>query len=328
MKALVYRRQDDAALEERQTPSPGPEEALVRMRRVGICHSDIVLLEGDYTIPVTYPVVPGHEWAGEVVEVGRSVSEVQPGDHVVGEVVVGQHGAHHFGFTIDGAASEYFTVRAEWLHRVPDSLSWAQAALVEPFSIAYNATVALGGVFPGDVVAVFGAGPIGLLSVLAVRANGGRAVVIEPSESRRERGSALGASAALDPRAPDAADRIAEATAGRGFDGIIEASGSPNAMAQALEVAADGGRIAYVGINVAANPAARMGMIQQKSLRIQGAVGSAGLWPRVIRLLASGVVDPTPIVTATYPLSRALEALDAAHDTASQIKVHITADDA
>ena len=183
---------------------------------------------------------------------------------MVGEVVVGQHGGHHFGFTIDGAASEIFKVRAEWLHPIPESLSWTQAALVEPFSIAYNATVALGGVYPGDVIAVFGAGPIGLLSVLAAMANGGRAVVVEPSASRRERALALGASAALDPRAADIGDAVAETTNGRGFDGVIEASGSPAAMAQALQVAADGGRIAYVGINVGATAEARLGLIQQK----------------------------------------------------------------
>ena len=175
-------------------------------------------------------------------------------------------------------------------------------------------------------IAVFGAGPIGLLSVLAAMANGGRAVVVEPSESRRERALALGASAALDPRAADIGDAVAETTNGRGFDGVIEASGSPVAMAQALEVVADGGRIAYVGINVGATAQARLGLIQQKTLSIRGASGSAGLWPRVIRLLASGVVDPTPIVTATFPLSQALEALDAARDTTNHIKVHIRPD--
>ena len=272
MKALVFRSQDDPAVMDVDAPIAGPEEVLVRSRRVGICHSDIVLLEGDYTIPVTYPVIPGHEWAGEVLEVGPGVTDFTPGDHVVGEVVVGQHGGHHFGFTIDGAASEIFKVRAEWLHPIPESLSWTQAALVEPFSIAYNATVALGGVYPGDVIAVFGAGPIGLLSVLAAMANGGRAVVIEPSESRRERALALGASAALDPRAADIGDAVAETTLGRGFDGVIEASGSPAAMAQALQVAADGGRIAYVGINVGATAEARLGLIQQRSLSIRGAV--------------------------------------------------------
>ena len=186
MKALVFRSQDDPALMDVDAPSAGPEEVLVRSRRVGICHSDIVLLEGDYTIPVTYPVIPGHEWAGEVLEVGPGVTAFTR----QATMWSARSSSASTAATTSGSPStaqrpKIFKVRAEWLHPIPESLTWTQAALVEPFSIAYNATVALGGVYPGDVIAVFGAGPIGLLSVLAAMANGGPAVVIEPSESRR-----------------------------------------------------------------------------------------------------------------------------------------------
>jgi L-iditol 2-dehydrogenase len=104
---------------------------------------------------------------------------------------------------------------------------------------------------------------------------------------------------------------------------VIEAAGSPAAMAQALELATHSARVVCVGIDVGGIAHAKLGLIQSKALRITGVIGSAGLWPRTIRFLASGVLDPTAIVTATFALSAALEALDAARDTASNIKVHL-----
>jgi L-iditol 2-dehydrogenase len=206
---------------------------------------------------------------------------------------------------------------------MPDALTWQQGALVEPTSIGYNAVKTLGGVLPGDVVGVFGAGPIGLLTMLVAAANGASVVVIEPAQRRRALALELGARAAVDPTEAGFRDAVADLTSGRGFDGIVEASGSPAAMALALEVAAEHARLAYVGIKVGATTQATLGLIQSKALHIRGAVGSAGLWPSVIRLLASGTVDVGRIVTAAFPLTSALDALDAARDTARQIKVHI-----
>jgi threonine dehydrogenase-like Zn-dependent dehydrogenase len=133
----------------------------------------------------------------------------------------------------------------------------------------------------------------------------------------------IGATAALDPTAHDFADGVAELTGGRGFDVVIEAAGSPAAMANALEVAGQEARVVYVGIDIGAEVPAKLGLIQSKALRMRGLIGSVGLWPRTIRFLASGKVDATSIVTATYPLADALDALDAARDTASNIKVHL-----
>jgi L-iditol 2-dehydrogenase len=323
MKALVFSRQDVADVIDRDVPTIGPDEALIRSHAVGICHSDFELLEGRYIIPFEYPITPGHEWAGKVVEVGASVAGIRPGDRVVGECVVGPGGRDHFGFNISGAAAEYFKVKAEWLHVIPDSLDYKQAALVEPFSVAYNAVTCLGGVDPSDTLAILGGGPIGLLSLLAAAANRARVIVIEPQAQRREIAKDLGASAALDPTAADFRDAVSDVTAGRGFDGVIEAAGSPAAMALALEVAGHSARLAYAGINVGSTAPAALGLIQSKALRIRGLIGSAGLWPQTIRFIASGAVDPSRIVTAGIPLARATDALAAARDTTNNIKVHI-----
>jgi 2-desacetyl-2-hydroxyethyl bacteriochlorophyllide A dehydrogenase len=323
MKALIFQAPHQAVVTEIGDPQIGPDEVLVKSHAVGICHSDFELYEGRYIIPVSYPIIPGHEWSGEVVETGAAVRGFTPGDPVVGECVVGPAGRDHFGFSIDGADAEYLKARGEWLHKLPEGLSFTEGAMVEPLSVAYNATVLAGGVDPADVVAVLGGGPIGLLCVMAAAANNAAVVLVEPQASRREKGLQIGARASLDPTAHDFADGVAELTGGRGFDVVIEAAGVPAAMAQALEVAGQEARIVYVGIDVGGEVPAQLGLIQSKALRLRGLIGSVGLWPRTIRFLAGGAVDATAIVTATYPLADALEALEAARDTARNIKVHL-----
>jgi 2-desacetyl-2-hydroxyethyl bacteriochlorophyllide A dehydrogenase len=323
MKALIFEAPHKATVSDIADPEIGPDEVLVKSHAVGICHSDFELYEGRYIIPVSYPIIPGHEWCGEVVETGSAVSSLAPGDVVVGECVVGPAGRDHFGFSIDGADAEFFKARGEWLHRLPEGLSFTEGAMVEPFSVAYNATVLAGGVDPADFVAVIGGGPIGLLCVMAAAANNATVVLVEPQAGRRDKALEIGAAAALDPTAPDFAEGAAELTSGRGFDVVIEAAGSPTAMATALELAAQEARVIYVGINVGARVPAQLGLIQSKALQLRGLIGSVGLWPRTIRFLASGAIDATSIVTATFPLDAALAALDAARDTVSNIKVHL-----
>ena len=323
MKALVFEAPERAVVAELEPPEIGPDEVLVRSHAVGICHSDFELYAGRYIIPVEYPIIPGHEWAGEAVEVGRDVRGLAPGQRVVGECVVGPGGRDHFGFSISGANAEFFRARAEWLHVLPDSLSYTAGALVEPFSVAYNATHSAGGVDPSDHVGVIGGGPIGLLCVAAAAAHNATVTLVEPQESRRTKGLELGAAHALDPTAADFRAAIEETTEGRGFDVVLEAAGAPAAMASALELAGHGARLVFVGIDIGSSAPAKLGLIQSKALQIRGIIGSAGLWPQTIRFLASGAVDPAAIVTARFPLADALDALDAAQDTAHNVKVHI-----
>jgi L-iditol 2-dehydrogenase len=323
MKALVFEAPERAVVAELDQPEIGPDEVLIKSRAVGICHSDFELLDGRYIIPVSYPIIPGHEWSGEVVEVGKDVEGLVPGDAVVGECVVGPGGKDHFGFSVSGADAEYFKARAEWLHKLPEGTSHTVGALVEPFSVAYNAVLGAGGMDPSDTVAVVGGGPIGLLTVLAASATNARVVLVEPQEHRRAKALEMGAHGVLDPTADGFADAVADVTQGRGFDVVIEAAGAPQAMASALEIAGLSARLVFVGIDIGGSAPAKLGLIQSKDLRIRGIIGSPNIWPKTIRFLASGVVDPTAIVTATYPLDDALEALAAARDTASNVKVHI-----
>lgn len=325
MRALVFEAPHRAVVAELEPPEIGPDEVLIRSRTVGICHSDFELLSGQYIIPVSYPVIPGHEWSGEVVKVGATVDALRPGDAVVGECVVGPGGRDHFGFSISGAQAEFFKARSEWLHKLPEGMSHSVGALVEPFSVAYNAVLSSGGMDASDTVGIIGGGPIGLLCVLAATATNARVVLVEPQGHRRTRGLELGAHAVLDPTTDDFDAGVQEITQGRGFDVVIEAAGAPKAMASALEIAGHSARLVFVGIDIGGTASASLGLIQSKELRIRGVIGSRHIWPKTIRLLASGVVDPTAIVTARFPLESALDALDAARDVGRNIKVHVEA---
>ncbi|MBO0851641.1 MAG: zinc-binding dehydrogenase, partial [Pseudonocardia sp.] len=317
MKAVQFSDADKLILADIDPPSISADEVLVAPRSVGICHSDFELLSGRYIIPFNYPIIPGHEWAGEIVEVGREVTGLRPGDRVVGECVIG---SEHFGFSISGAAAEYFVARPEWLHRVPDGLTDTQAALVEPFSCAYFAATRVENLNASDTVVVFGAGPIGLGCVAVASTMGARVIAAEPNPARSDLARRLGADEVVDPTSGGFFDTVAELTGGRGADVVMEASGQPVAMAAALEVAGFDGRLVNIGIDVGRTAEARLGLIQSKQLRIRGTIGSPGVWPRTLRFLARTGLDLSPMVTARFGLDRAPDAYAAARQTSVNVK--------
>ena len=321
MRALQFMGPDRVEVNEIDRPDLAPDDVLVASRSVGICHSDLELLAGRYIIPFEYPVIPGHEWAGEVVAVGREVKAWAAGDRVVGECVIGQD---HFGFSISGAAADFFVTKEAWLHRLPDNLSWTQGALVEPFSCGYYATLRADNVDASDSVLVLGAGPIGLGVVAASVGRGARVLVAEPNAARGDLARQLGAEVVVDPLEESFVDRVAELTEGDGASVVIEASGKPEAMATALEVAAFRARIVYIGIDVGGSAPARLGLFQSKELQARGIIGSPGVWPQTLRFLSRSGVDLSPLVTSSYRLAEADQALDAVREDVSQVKVHIT----
>ena len=320
MKAVQFQDVGRLALADVDRPSVKADEVLVTLRAVGICHSDFELLEGRYIIPFDYPIIPGHEWTGEIAEVGRDVTDFEPGDRVVGECVIGDD---HFGFSLSGAAAEYFVARPEWLHRVPDELSDTQAALVEPFSCAYFAAMRADNLNAGDTAVVFGAGPIGLGCVAVASALGARVIAAEPNAARGELARRMGADEVVDPTAEGLVDRVMELTGGRGADVVMEASGQPVAMAATLEVAGFAGRLVNIGIDVGRSAPARLGLIQSKQLQVRGCIGSPGVWPQTLRFLARTGLDLSPMVTRRFDLAEAPDAYAAARRTDENVKVHI-----
>lgn len=321
MKALRYVAENTAQVDELPIPEIADDEVLVAARSVGVCHSDIELLEGRYIIPFQYPIIPGHEWSGEVMAVGSKVTGLKKGDGVVGECVIGDD---HFGFSISGAAAEFFIAKESWLHKLPEGVSWTNAALVEPFSVAYYALMRVGNVNASDTLVVLGAGPIGLCVTAASAKLGAKTIVVEPSEHRRQKALSLGAQFAVSPDELDAV--LARETGGRGANVVIEATGRPDVMAQALEIAAFKGRVGYIGIDVGRDAPAKLGLIQSKELTITGSIGSPGVWPDTLRFMAQAGIDLTSLVTQRFDVDAATDAVEAARNPAETIKAHIEFD--
>ncbi|MGA7816863.1 zinc-dependent alcohol dehydrogenase [Caballeronia sp.] len=297
-------------------------EVLIRTRAVGICHSDYELLGGRYIIPISYPVTPGHEWCGEVVEVGRLVSGLDVGDRVVGECVVETpERLHHFGFSMDGADREYFAVQPEWLHKLPANLDDTTGSLIEPFTCGYYAVMRSGGTNASETVVVSGGGTIGLCAAAAAIGMGARVIVIDPVARRREAALKLGADFVLEPT-DDVIERVKALTGGKGAELVIEASGHDSSLGKAFAFAAEEGRVSMVGISIDRMVTANLGQIQMRNLTVRGCIGSPGVWPAAIRFLEKTGIDLSPIQTHRFDLKDALEALNVAQSEC--IKVTLT----
>ena len=299
MKALVINKPGELQVKDLPTPAIGADEVLVRMRAVGICHSDYELYSGKYIIPIDYPVIPGHEWSGEVVETGKAVSGLKPGDPVVGECVIesGEE-VDHFGFSINGAYSQLFKARPEWLHKLPEGVSFKTGALVEPFTCGYYAIEANGRTNGSETVIVSGGGNIGLCAAAAARGMGARVILVDPLPLRRAAAEKIGVDVTVDPSAGDAVAKVLELTGGKGADLVIEASGHDSSLAAVLDYVRTGGRVTFVGISIGRKIPVELGKIQGKSLTIKGTIGSPGVWPAAMRFLARTKLNLSPISDA------------------------------
>ncbi len=321
MKALIFDEPKKPVVTQVQMPAITANDVLIKSRRVGICHSDYELLAGNYIIPISYPVTPGHEWVGEVVEVGRNVTGLAVGDRVVGECVIKTpERIHHFGFSMDGADREFFAARPEWLHKLPDTVSDAQGALIEPFTCGYYAVLRNGGTNASETVVVSGGGTIGLVSAAAAIGMGARVIVVDPVPLRRDIAKRLGAEATVDPSAGNAVEAVHELTKG-GAHLVIEASGHASSLANVFDYARAEGRVSMVGINIGQKFPVELGKIQIKDLTVRGCIGSPGVWPGAIRFLEQTGINLSPIQTHTFALDDALTALELGKNPQEAVKI-------
>jgi L-iditol 2-dehydrogenase len=323
MKALVFEKPEQPIVTDVPVPKIKDTEVLVKTAAIGICHSDYELLAGRYIIPISYPVTPGHEWSGEIVEVGKSVKGFAVGDRVVGECVVRTpERLHHFGFSMDGADREYFPVDPAWLHKLPAGINNKTAALIEPFTCGYYALHRAGGTDASETVVVSGAGPIGLVTAAAAVGMGARVIVLDPIPHRRETANKLGAEA-FDPTAGDAVETLREMTHGRLADVVIECSGHDASLANVFNYVREEGRVTMVGISIGRKVPVVLGDIQLKNITVRGSIGSPGVWPAAIRFIERTGIDLSPIQTHEFPIAEAAEAFAFGKDPTKSIKITI-----
>lgn len=307
-------------------PSPGPGEVLLKMEAASICGTDIHLFKWDPWAAeiMKPPTVLGHELAGRVVAMGSDVTRVKEGDlvgvesHIVDWTCAQcRAGRMHlcrnlrvFGAHVDGGFAEYVVVpQANAIES--NGLEPAVVALQEPMGNAVHA--AFEEPIEGRSVAVTGCGPIGLMSVAIAKASGATWVVATDVEPYRlEIARRMGADLALDAREPDTVQRIEEATNGDGVDVVLEMSGSPQALDQALQFVTRGGRISLLGIFASPVEVHLSDLVIQKGLRLYGVYGRRiyETWERTQSLLRSGAVDPTPLITHRFDLADWEQAFD------------------
>ncbi len=321
MKALIFDEPKKPVVTQVQRPSMTENDVMIQSRRVGICHSDYELLAGQYIIPISYPVTPGHEWVGEVIEVGKNVKNLKAGDRVVGECVINTpERIHHFGFSMDGADREFFAARPEWLHKLPDAVDDAKGAMIEPFTCGYYALMRNGGTNASETVVVSGGGTIGLVTAAAAIGMGARVIVVDPVPLRRKIAAKLGADGTVDPSDGNAVTAIMDMTNG-GADLVVEAAGHASSLASVFDYARPEGRVSMVGINIGQKFPVELGKIQIKNLTVRGCIGSPGVWPAAIRFLERTRLDLSPIQTHTFKLDDALAALELGVKPQEAVKV-------
>jgi threonine 3-dehydrogenase len=305
-------------LELREVPEPvvGINDVLVKVRRTGICGTDLHIESWDPWAAKTIvpPLVVGHEFVGEIVEVGSNVADFAPGDLVSGEghVVCGRCRhclagrrhlcAHTVGLGVgrDGAFAEYVALpMANVWHHWP-GIAEEVAAIFDPFGNAVHTALA----FPvlGEDVLITGAGPIGLMACAVVRHAGARFVVVaEPNPVRRAIAARMGATVAVDPRERDLGDVQRELGMVEGFDVALEMSGNPAAIRSALDNMAHGGSIAILGIPTE-DISLDVNEIVFKLLTIRGIYGREmyETWYKMTVMVQSGL-DITPVITHRFP---------------------------
>jgi threonine dehydrogenase-like Zn-dependent dehydrogenase len=345
-------RYPELAIADVPDPEPGDEDVLIRIRACGICGSDIHCRQKDgegyllFSGPLSLPCILGHEYAGEVVDAGSQVKTLKRGDRVAAEGMLwcglcepcrrGRPNQCLFlkmvGFTAPGAFAEYIVTHEKYCWKIdrlgefiPEDRLFDAGALIEPAGCAYNGLFVTGdGFLPGAAVAVFGAGPIGLMAAALSRAAGAsRVIAFDYSPERLDLAAKLGADAVFNVRDLSASgtgpgDLLLEETGGAGADVIVEAAGAASETLPGM-IAGLGpnGRIVYLG-RVDTSARLDFNPLVSGGNRLAGSRGHAGggIFPSIIRLLAAGRMNPLPMITGKFTLPDILKAME----TAASIK--------
>ena len=315
--AVVNYAPEKGSVEIREIEKPiiGEEDVLLEVANVGVCGSDLHQWTADHSWPVNYPVVLGHEFAGNIVEVGSKVINWKEGDRVVSETAavidtnnpMSKIGLYNldptrkgFGYGVNGAMTRFVKVPARCLHKVPDEIPFEHACLTEPCCVAYSAVVENTGLKPGDRVIVLGPGTIGILCAAMARLCGAQVAVVglEADRPRLEIAKQYGCETIIGDATEWAFKRD-----GLGADCVIDAAGSSITLKIAMQLVRPNGKITKVGWGP--QPLGfNLDPLVQKNIRLQGSFShNWPMWERVLALLASGQLNVKPIIGGVWPVT-------------------------
>ena len=340
MKASRFMGNMTFAVEDLPVPQAGPGELVVRNKVCGVCGTDVHIYHGEPgSADVNPPVVLGHEYSGEVVEVGEGVTGFAVGDHVTidpniycGHCPYCQNGKKQLcpsmeaiGVTRDGGFAQYSLIPASQAFKLDPTVSWEAAAMAEPLACCLHG-IDLAGIQAVDKVCVVGGGAIGLIMVQLAKLSGASKIVLsEPNEKRRQVGRQLGADAAIDPTQPGCEHAFTQAMSGAA-DVVIECVGNTPAVKSAFQFAGKGATILLFSVpKVDATFDLPLFDVYKKELTIKGSFVNPDTHDRAVRLINSGKVDFTPIITHRFTLDQLPEAI-AMQMSSESIKVVVEAE--
>lgn len=321
MKALVLERYNELVYGDVPRPSLGAEDVLIRVKGCGICGSDVHGMDGSSGRRQP-PIIMGHEAAGVIEEIGAAVKDWRPGDRVTfdstvscgscpycrsGRVNLCDHrrvlGVSCDEYRWQGAFAEYVAVPQRILYRLPDALSFEEAVMVEPLSIAFHA-VNLTPIKLNDAAVVVGAGMIGLLVIQALRLAGcGQILAIDLEKEKLALALEFGANQAIDASKGDPVEEVLRLTGGRGVHMAFEAAGFAETVDIALRSVVKGGHITLVG-NLSKKIQWPLAWVVTRELTVAGSCASAGEYPACLDMIAQGRINVKRLISQTAPLSQ------------------------
>lgn len=314
-------------VKEVEIPNIGPNDVLVRVKATGICGTDRHLYRGEAVgalpeLPI--PFIPGHEFCGDVVEVGEVVDNIKAGDRVSAEVAVSCGKCYYcktgrqilcenvreIGIDINGSYAEYISVPSQNVHKTPSNLSYEQGALIDCLSSALRPfeRVSIGIM---DTITILGTGPIGLLQVQIAKILGAKNIIaVGRTPKKLKLAEKLGANKAINAKEENVMKEVLSATDGLGSDVVIEAAGSPITTAQSLHICCKDGQIALMGITTEKTSIESL-LVISKALNIFGVWDYTWLtFEKSIDLISSGKVDVNAIISHKLPLEEVMKAFD------------------
>ena len=327
MKTAVMLGIGKMGFEEREIPQVKEDEVLVKLEYVGICGSDLHYYEsgaiGDYVVKP--PFVLGHEPGGTVVEVGRNVKHLKAGDRVAlepgktcGHCEFCKTGRYNlcpdvvFFATppVDGVFQEYVAHEAELCFKLPDNVSTMEGALIEPLAVGFHAAMQ-GGARAGQTAVVMGAGCIGLVTMMALKAMGVTKVyTVDIMEKRLQKALELGADGVINAGQADAVEEVRKLTDGKGCDLVIETAGIQATTVQAIRMTKKGAAIVLVGYSKSGEMTLPMSLALDKELTFKTVFRYRHIYPMAIDAVAAGKVNLKGIVTDIFTLDEIQKAMD------------------
>lgn len=348
MNAIVMESAGIFGMQRVPVPQPGYKEVLVRIRAVSICGSDPKVFNGGYQSigwPPAFPFIPGHEFSGEVAELGEGVTEFAVGDRVAGEAHSGcgtcenckagdynlclnygkpDTGHRHYGFTWQGAYADYNAYSVKALTKLPENVSFDEASLNDTAGTSLQA-IRLTGIVPGGFSVIIGPGPIGIFVMQIAKSMGSKTIMVGRRE-RLELSGRLGADYLIDYEdCGDIVGRVREITGGAGADQAFECAGSDDAMKQSVLCVRKNGHVAFVALPTTDEHPIPVKTAVMNQITLHGSRANPHCSQTVLKMLAAGTINAKDMITHTFPLQQfdlAMKTFVERIDGAMKVVVH------